>query len=159
MKALFELRRAGLHARRQDLGFPRHRSPARLAGREPGDDRRVRCVIWSELGREVIYDAEHFFDGWKANPDYAAQTIRAAAEAGAKLVVLCDTNGGTHAGGDRGLTRQAARPSRSTACRSASTATTTANWPWPTRWRRSTPAPSRCRARSTVLASGAATPT
>ena len=44
---------------------------------------------------EVIYDAEHFFDGWKSNPQYAAQTIRAAAEAGAKMVVLCDTNGGS----------------------------------------------------------------
>lgn len=46
-------------------------------------------------GREVIYDAEHFFDGWKANPEYATLTIQAAAEAGAGLVVLCDTNGGT----------------------------------------------------------------
>ena len=46
-------------------------------------------------GQEVIYDAEHFFDGWKANPEYAAQTIRAAAEAGATTVVLCDTNGGS----------------------------------------------------------------
>jgi 2-isopropylmalate synthase len=49
----------------------------------------------TEQDREVIYDAEHFFDGWKANPRYAAQTIRAAAEAGARLVVLCDTNGGS----------------------------------------------------------------
>ena len=48
-----------------------------------------------EQGREVIYDAEHFFDGWKANPDYARQTLRAAAEAGASIVVLCDTNGGS----------------------------------------------------------------
>lgn len=48
-----------------------------------------------EQGREVIYDAEHFFDGWKANPDYAAQTIQAAAEAGAKIIVMCDTNGGS----------------------------------------------------------------
>jgi 2-isopropylmalate synthase len=48
-----------------------------------------------ECGREVIYDAEHFFDGWKLDPDYAAKTVRAAAEAGACLVVLCDTNGGT----------------------------------------------------------------
>ncbi len=47
------------------------------------------------LGREVIYDAEHFFDGWKANASYAARTISAAAEAGASLVVLCDTNGGS----------------------------------------------------------------
>lgn len=49
----------------------------------------------SESGREVIYDAEHFFDGFKANPEYAAKTISAAAQGGANLVVLCDTNGGT----------------------------------------------------------------
>jgi 2-isopropylmalate synthase len=48
-----------------------------------------------EQGREVIYDAEHFFDGWKLDPDYAAKTVRAAAEAGASLVVMCDTNGGS----------------------------------------------------------------
>lgn len=47
------------------------------------------------LGRQVIYDAEHFFDGWKANSEYARQTIMAAAQAGASRVVLCDTNGGT----------------------------------------------------------------
>jgi 2-isopropylmalate synthase len=46
-------------------------------------------------GRKVIYDAEHFFDGYRANPDYAVQTLHAAAEAGAAVVVLCDTNGGT----------------------------------------------------------------
>ena len=45
--------------------------------------------------REVIYDAEHFFDGWKANSQYAAQTIQAAAKAGARMIVLCDTNGGS----------------------------------------------------------------
>ena len=44
---------------------------------------------------EVIYDAEHFFDGFKANPEYALQTLRAAREAGARVLVLCDTNGGT----------------------------------------------------------------
>ncbi|MCA9260782.1 MAG: citramalate synthase [Planctomycetales bacterium] len=48
-----------------------------------------------EQGREVIYDAEHFFDGWKANPEYAARTIKAAAAAGASMVVMCDTNGGS----------------------------------------------------------------
>jgi 2-isopropylmalate synthase len=48
-----------------------------------------------EQGREVIYDAEHFFDGWKLNPEYAAKTIAAAADAGARLVALCDTNGGS----------------------------------------------------------------
>ncbi|HEX3658154.1 MAG TPA: citramalate synthase [Pirellulales bacterium] len=46
-------------------------------------------------GRTVIYDAEHFFDGSKSNRDYALQTVQAAAAAGARLVVLCDTNGGS----------------------------------------------------------------
>ncbi|MFZ9089090.1 MAG: citramalate synthase [Planctomycetaceae bacterium] len=46
-------------------------------------------------GREAIYDAEHCFDGWKANPEYALQTLKAAAEAGADMIVMCDTNGGT----------------------------------------------------------------
>lgn len=49
------------------------------------------------LGRhcEMIYDAEHFFDGYKANPDYALKTICAAAQTGAKWLVMCDTNGGS----------------------------------------------------------------
>jgi 2-isopropylmalate synthase len=49
------------------------------------------------LGRaaEVLYDAEHFFDGYKANPSYALKTLKAAAGAGAKWLVLCDTNGGS----------------------------------------------------------------
>ena len=46
-------------------------------------------------GREMIYDAEHFFDGWKANPDYALKTLVAAADGGASWVVMCDTNGGS----------------------------------------------------------------
>lgn len=46
------------------------------------------------MGREVIYDAEHFFDGYHFNPEYAIATIKAAEEAGADIVVLCDTNGG-----------------------------------------------------------------
>jgi 2-isopropylmalate synthase len=46
------------------------------------------------LGREVIYDAEHFFDGYRADPEYALATIQAARQGGADLVVLCDTNGG-----------------------------------------------------------------
>ncbi|MFB3907386.1 MAG: citramalate synthase [Candidatus Eisenbacteria bacterium] len=46
-------------------------------------------------GREVIYDAEQFFDGWKRNADYAISTLRSAANAGARLLCLCDTNGGT----------------------------------------------------------------
>ena len=46
-------------------------------------------------GREPLFDAEHFFDGYKANPDYALACIRAAHDAGARWLVLCDTNGGT----------------------------------------------------------------
>jgi len=46
-------------------------------------------------GRRVIYDAEHFFDGYKADPSYALETLRAAIRGGAEIVVLCDTNGGT----------------------------------------------------------------
>ncbi len=44
---------------------------------------------------KVIYDAEHFFDGFKANPDYAIKSLKAALEGGATILVLCDTNGGT----------------------------------------------------------------
>ena len=45
-------------------------------------------------GREGLFDAEHFFDGYKANPDYALKAIHAAYDAGARWIVLCDTNGG-----------------------------------------------------------------
>ena len=44
---------------------------------------------------EVIYDAEHFFDGYRANPDYAIKTLLAAAQGGATIMSLCDTNGGS----------------------------------------------------------------
>jgi 2-isopropylmalate synthase len=46
-------------------------------------------------GRRVIYDAEHWFDGYKNNPEYALKTLQTAKEAGAEWLVLCDTNGGT----------------------------------------------------------------
>jgi 2-isopropylmalate synthase len=46
-------------------------------------------------GREALFDAEHFFDGYRANPDYALSCLQAALEAGARWIVLCDTNGGT----------------------------------------------------------------
>ena len=98
-------------------------------------------------GREALFDAEHFFDGWKANPDYALDCLKAALAAGARWVVLCDTNGGTlpaevgaiTARGDR--RRRPRRPARH---------------PHPRRHRqrgrehaspRSTPARGRCRAR------------
>ena len=53
----------------------------------------VRFV--AERGREAVYDAEHYFDGYVADPAYALSTLRAAREAGARSIILCDTNGGT----------------------------------------------------------------
>lgn len=50
--------------------------------------------FFTEKGKAVAYDAEHFFDGYKANPDYAMKTLGAAVRGGAKRLVLCDTNGG-----------------------------------------------------------------
>lgn len=47
------------------------------------------------IGREAIFDAEHFFDGFEANPNYALECLRSAYTAGARWLVLCDTNGGT----------------------------------------------------------------
>ncbi|SFE13470.1 citramalate synthase [Roseivivax sediminis] len=52
----------------------------------------AHCVA---QGRETLFDAEHFFDGYAANPDYALECLRAARDAGARWIVLCDTNGGT----------------------------------------------------------------
>ena len=49
----------------------------------------------ADHGREAVYDAEHFFDGYRADRDYALSTLRAARQAGARTLVLCDTNGGT----------------------------------------------------------------
>ena len=56
-------------------------------------------------GREVIYDAEHFFDGAREHRDYAMATLKAAAEAGADILVLCDTNGGALPGEVADITR------------------------------------------------------
>ena len=62
-----------------------------------GESRRHRGVGRGGrgVGREALLDCEHFFDGYKANPDYALACAKAAYEAGARWVVLCDTNGGT----------------------------------------------------------------
>lgn len=50
---------------------------------------------FKQRDKEVVYDAEHFFDGYKANADYALLTLKAAVEGGADCLVLCDTNGGS----------------------------------------------------------------
>jgi len=68
------------------LGIPRDENIAMVAD----------SVALSKARKgEAMYDAEHFFDGYKANPEYALECIKAAYEAGARWVVLCDTNGGT----------------------------------------------------------------
>ncbi|MBA3892352.1 MAG: citramalate synthase [Gemmatimonadales bacterium] len=66
---------------------------------ETSRDENLRMVAdsiawFKRLGREVVYDAEHFFDGWRLDPGYAFATLEAAAAAGADTLVLCDTNGG-----------------------------------------------------------------
>ena len=107
-------------------------------------------------GKRVIYDAEHFFDAWRDDRDYALRCVRAAYEAGAENVTLCDTNGASlpHEVADGG-----ARGRRHRRSRSASTATTTPSAAWRTRSPRSPRAPCSCRARSTATASAAATRT
>jgi 2-isopropylmalate synthase len=91
-------------------------------------------------GREVIYDAEHFFDGFKDSPEHALGTLAAAAEGGASCLVLCDTNGGS-------LPSEVLQ-----ACQAVKE-----QWPMP--WSRSAPVPARYRAPSTVTASAPATAT
>jgi len=56
---------------------------------------RDTVAYFKERGREVMLDSEHFFDGYRENREYAMQTLRAAAEAGVDVLVLCDTNGGS----------------------------------------------------------------
>lgn len=56
---------------------------------------RSSVAAAADKGRESMFDCEHFFDGYKSNPDYALDCVRAAHEGGAAWVVLCDTNGGT----------------------------------------------------------------
>jgi len=62
------------------------------------DDNLTICAESVEYlkkhGVETIFDAEHFYDGYKVNPEYAMKVLAAAAEAGADVLVLCDTNGG-----------------------------------------------------------------
>jgi 2-isopropylmalate synthase len=55
---------------------------------------RASLAYLKSRGREVIYDAEHFFDGYLADPEYALATLRAACDGGADSITLCDTNGG-----------------------------------------------------------------
>jgi 2-isopropylmalate synthase len=97
-------------ARRLDeAGFPY------IEGGWPGSNPKdqeffaaARAMTWRNAriaGREVVYDGEHYFDGFRADPDYALATLRAARAAGATTLVLCDTNGGTLSDGIAAVTR------------------------------------------------------
>lgn len=63
----------------------------------PENLRMIRDTVsfLKEQGRQVVFDAEHFFDGYKSDPDFARRAVLAARDAGADRIVLCDTNGGT----------------------------------------------------------------
>ncbi len=67
------------------------------------DSIRASVAAAVAAGKQAMLDCEHFFDGYKANPDYALACARAAYEAGARWVVLCDTNGGTQPAEIRGI--------------------------------------------------------
>ena len=80
-------------------------------------------------GKEVFFDAEHFFDGYRANPDYALAVLKAALDGGAGLLCLCDTNGGCMPDYVYGVTKKVKETLK---MRIESTATTTQVVPLPT---------------------------
>ena len=108
-------------------------------------------------GREVIYDAEHFFDGYKADADYAVETLLAAERGGARILVLCDTNGGTLTS-EMGQIVEQVKPS-GLRCPLASTRTTMLAWAWPIRSWPWSGARCKCKELLTAMASAAAMPT
>ena len=107
---------------------------------------RASVEAASRAGKEALVDCEHFFDGFKANPDYALACAKTAYDAGARWVVLCDTNGGTQPSEVDAIVG-AGRQSASRATISASTPMTTPGRRSPIRWPRSRPACARSRAR------------
>ena len=108
-------------------------------------------------GQRVFLDAEHFFDGYKSNPDYALEVVRTAA-AGRRRRHRAVRHQRRHAAG-RARRRRHPGPGRDAGAGWASTATTTPRAAWPTRWSRWTRASPTCRAPRTATASGPATPT
>jgi len=122
-------------------------------------DMIAESVSWvQERGREVVYDAEHYFDGYKADREYALNTLRAAREAGARDIVLCDTNGGT-------MTAELVRIFEDTRDTLAADPDASAvTWGIHTHndaeiWPPSRPVPGTSRPPSTATVSAAATPT
>ncbi|WP_187432208.1 (R)-citramalate synthase [Roseobacter fucihabitans] len=113
MTAFGMTKRAGLSAQNDDVlaavmnaGTPAvclvgkthdfHVSAALGISLEDNTDNIARSIAHLKgAGREPLFDAEHFFDGYRTNPDYALTAVHAAYDAGARWIVLCDTNGGT----------------------------------------------------------------
>ena len=114
----------------------------------------VRAAV--RRGREVLLDCEHFFDGYKANPEFAFACAQAAYEEGARWIVLCDTNGGAFPHEMQSIVSEAVK--RIPGIHSASTRTMTPSRRWRIRWPRCAQGRGRSRGRSTALASVAATP-
>lgn len=106
-------------------------------------------------GKRVFLDCEHFFDGYLSNPEYAKQVVATSAEAGAEVVVLCDTNGGMLPSRIGPIVADVAAQTRILEC----TATTTPHALSPTPWQPSMRASYTCRGPSTVMANALATPT
>ena len=95
LRNLIEAEHRGRLHRRQELGLPRPRRAQHHARRGRGDGRRLASSSCVGHGRRVMVDAEHFFDGYKRNPEFAMRALEAAAVKGASHLVLCDTNGGS----------------------------------------------------------------
>ena len=139
LQELVARRDAGRHDLRQELAAPRHRGAGRDAGREPGHDRRLASRFIVERGREVVYDAEHFFDGYRADRDYALVDAPGRPRRRARGRSSCATRTAARSPTSwsrssptprraRGATRDAPAPSPG-----ASTPTTTPSWRSPTR--------------------------
>ena len=112
VRALVEAGHAGRLHLRQELGSSRASARSASPRKRISCSSRRPCGYLKDHGNEVVYDAEHFFDGYIANPDYALQTLEAAQHAGADVLCLCDTNGGTLTGApgrDRRRSAQALR--------------------------------------------------
>jgi 2-isopropylmalate synthase len=120
-------RRAGRSADNDPVLAPLLRGPAKavtLVGKSSREqveealgvapDENLRMIADSlaalvARGKEAMFDAEHFFDGWKKDPGYGQAALEAALQAGARWIVLCDTNGGTLPHEIAAITRQVAR--------------------------------------------------
>ena len=116
-----------------------------ISGEENTDAIAASVEAVRDTGREALIDCEHFFDGYKANRDYAVACAKAASEAGARWVVLCDTNGGTLPHEVEAIVSEVVRQSPANV--SASTLTMIRRMLSPIRSPRFVQAPGRSRAR------------